>query len=227
MQGSQALQSAISNLPLPLAQALRRAVNAKSPQEQHNGAYYFFESALKLSATAQLGVYFSLAAPHGPLNSLVDNLTRPSVGHWLALLRETAAYLATRPDSALLPLAGVHDRLTRKQSLPAVKTFLEFAARAADKQEGRSALRVLDFFDAVVAYRNQELGHGAMRERAFYAEAAPLLLEAALEAVNALRPVSDLQFVVARDVVDPRTQKASRRFDVLRGDGLHLPLGAH
>ena len=63
-----------------------------------------------------------------------------------------------------------------------------------------------------------------MRERAFYAEAAPLLLEAALEAVNALRPVGDLQFVVARDVVDPRTQKASRRFDVLRGDGLHLPL---
>ncbi|CAG1000407.1 Serine/threonine-protein kinase PknB [Planctomycetaceae bacterium] len=139
-------------------------------------------------------------------------------------MRETAAYLATRQDSALLPLAGVHDRLTRKQSLPAVKTFLEFAARVADKQEGRSALRVLDLFDAVVAYRNQELGHGAMRERAFYAEAAPLLLEAALEAVNALRPVGDLQFVVARDVVDPRTQKASRRFDILRGDGLHLPL---
>ncbi len=224
MQDTQQLQSAITHYPLPLAQALRRAVNAKSPQEQHNGAYYFFESALKLSASAQLGVYFSLGCPHGPLNQLIENLTRPSVGHWLALLRECSAYLATRQDSGLLPLQGVNERLTRKQPMPAVKAFLEFAARVSDKQEGRQSFKVLDFFDAVVSYRNQELGHGAMRERAFYAEASPLLLEAALEAINTLRPVGDLQFVVARDVVDPRTQKASRRFDVLRGDGLHLPL---
>ncbi|MCC6150769.1 MAG: protein kinase [Planctomycetes bacterium] len=224
MAVTQQLQSAITNYPLPLAQALRRAVNAKSSQEQHNGAYYFFESALKLSASAQLGVYFSLGCPHGPLNQLIENLTRPSAGHWLALLRECSAYLATRQDSGLLPLHGVHERLTRKQGMPAVKAFLEFAARSADKQEGRHSFKVLDFFDAVVSYRNQELGHGAMRERGFYAEAAPLLLEAGLEAINALRPVGDLQFVVARDVVDPRTQKASRRFDVLRGDGLHLPL---
>jgi hypothetical protein len=141
MQDTQQLQSAISTFPLPLAQALRRAVNAKSTQEQHNGAYYFFESALKLSASAQLGVYFSLGCPHGPLNQLIENLTRPSVGHWLALLRETAAFLAARQDSALLPLQGVSERLTRKQAMPAVRAFLEFAARAGRAAKSTPAWR--------------------------------------------------------------------------------------
>ena len=222
------LSSAISHLPLPLAQTLRRAINAKSPQEQHNGAYYFFESALKLGASAQCGVYLSVDCPDAAANKLLDALTRPSVGQWLQLLRELSRVLGTRKDMALLPLAGMHERLTNKQAMPAAQAFLKFAAQSTGGQENRQQLRVLDVFDGIVAYRNQELGHGAQRERAFYSEAAPLLVDAVLEALEIAKPFGDLQLAVSRDVLDAGSQRAHRRYDILRGDGLHIPLeGSH
>ncbi|MBX3460696.1 MAG: protein kinase [Planctomycetes bacterium] len=220
------LSRAITLLPLPLAQTLRRAVNAKSPQEQHNGAYYFFESALKLAASAQVGVYLSVDCPDAQVNKLLESLTRPSVGQWLQLLREVSRVLGARKDMSLLPLSGAHERLTAKAPMPASQAFLKFAAQASGGTENRTQLRVLDVLDGIVAYRNQELGHGAQRERAFYAEAAPLLVAAVLEALETAKPFGDLQLAVARDVLEGASQKAKRRYEILRGDGLHLPLEA-
>ncbi len=42
MFDAHALSAELPRLPLPLAQTLRRALNAKSPQEAHTAAYYFF-----------------------------------------------------------------------------------------------------------------------------------------------------------------------------------------
>ena len=39
-------------LPLPLAQLYRRAHNAKTPLDRHLTAYYLWEAALKLLASA-------------------------------------------------------------------------------------------------------------------------------------------------------------------------------
>ena len=63
MLDSEQITAAYAELPLPLAQTLRRAVNAKSASDQHLGAYYFFESTLKLAAAAQIAAY---AAHRGP-----------------------------------------------------------------------------------------------------------------------------------------------------------------
>ncbi len=218
------LSAEVARLPLPLAQTLRRALNAKSPQEAHTAAYYFFECGLKLSASAQIGVYVSLGCPDPKLNELIENITRASTGHWLAILREVSGFLARRPDKSLLPLSDVNERLARKEPRPAARAFLDFVARITEKPDGRKSLTCLDLFDAIVSYRNQELGHGAMRTREFYAEAAPLIAEAALEAFNALKPTGELQLSVARDTVDHRSGRAQRMYQRLAGDGIQAPV---
>ncbi|MBP9890338.1 MAG: protein kinase [Planctomycetes bacterium] len=218
------LSADIARLPLPLAQTLRRALNAKSPQEAHTAAYYFFECALKLSASAQIGVYVALGCESAQLNELIENITRASTGHWLAILREVSAYLAKRPDKSLVPLADVSERLTKKEPRPAARAFLDFVVKLTEKPDGRKSLSCLDVFDNIVSYRNQELGHGAQRTRDFYAEAAPLIVDAAVEAVNALRPLGELQLAVARDVVDHKTSRAARLYQRLAGDGIQAPV---
>ncbi len=223
MFDAHALSAELPRLPLPLAQTLRRALNAKSPQEAHTAAYYFFESALKLSTAAQVGVYVQLGASDAALNELLENLTRASTGHWLAMLRELSAHHAKRSDKSLVPLSDVSDRLTKKEPRPAARAFLDFAAKLAEKPDGRKSLSVLDFFDTVVSYRNQELGHGAQRTREFYAEAAPLVLNATIEALNALRPLGDMQLAVAREVLDPKGNVA-RIYQRLAGDGVQAPV---
>lgn len=223
MFDAHALSAELPRLPLPLAQTLRRALNAKSPQEAHTAAYYFFESALKLSTAAQVGVYVQLGAGDAALNELLENLTRASTGHWLAMLRELSAHHAKRSDKSLVPLADVSERLTKKEPRPAARAFLDFATKLAEKPDGRKSLSVLDFFDTVVSYRNQELGHGAQRSREFYAEAAPLVLNATIEALNALRPLGELQLAVSREVIDPKGNVA-RIYQRLSGDGVQAPV---
>jgi WD40 repeat protein/serine/threonine protein kinase/tetratricopeptide (TPR) repeat protein len=223
MFDAHALSAELPRLPLPLAQTLRRALNAKSPQEAHTAAYYFFESALKLSTAAQVGVYVQLGAGDAPLNELLENLTRASTGHWLAMLRELSAHHAKRSDKSLVPLADVSERLTKKEPRPAARAFLDFAAKLAEKPDGRKSLSVLDFFDTVVSYRNQELGHGAQRTREFYAEAAPLILNATIEAISVLRPLGELQLAVSREVIDPKGN-AARIYQRLAGDGVQAPV---
>lgn len=218
------LSADIARLPLPLAQTLRRALNAKSPQEAHTAAYYFFECALKLSASAQIGVYVALGCQDAQLNELIENITRASTGHWLAILREVSSHLSKRADKSLVPLADVSERLTRKEPRPAARAFLDFVGKITEKPDGRKSLSCLDVFDIIVNYRNQELGHGAQRTRDFYAEAAPLIIDAAVEAVNALRPLGELQLAVARDVVDHRTGRAQRMYQRLAGDGIQAPV---
>ncbi len=213
----------LQRLPLPLAQTLRRALNAKSPEGSHLAAYYFFESMLKLASAAQISVYLEVDGKDPHLNTLLESIARPSVGHWLGIWRETAARLAARPDAALIPLAGLHGRLTARAPRPWAAAFLQFAAGARGETDNRSSVTLLDLFDAIVAYRNNELGHGGQRTAAFYAQAAPLLIEAVSEAVRELEPFGELALCVARDVADVRTGATLRRYDQLRGDGVHVP----
>ncbi|MFC1853421.1 hypothetical protein ACFL27_24760 [candidate division CSSED10-310 bacterium] len=47
----------INKLPLPIAQVIRRAINAKSAVDRHHLAFFAGEAMLKLAASARVGVY--------------------------------------------------------------------------------------------------------------------------------------------------------------------------
>ncbi|KAF0245650.1 MAG: protein kinase family [Planctomycetota bacterium] len=127
-------------------------------------------------------------------------------------------FIAKRGDAALLPLAGVHARLKERALLPAATAFLQRAAEAGAARQGKTT--PLEFFEALVTYRNQELGHGSQREAAFYDSCGALILSAVIEVIELVRPFADLQLGLSRDVPVDVTGETVRRFMVLKGDGL-------
>jgi hypothetical protein len=114
----------VRELPLPLAQLLRRAYNAKTALDRHHHAYYLAEDILKLAACLRVGAALGAGLePGSPLARTLEQLCLPSIGHWVGFLREATEYLKGRPDAALLPLGDLHDELLRPAALPAVRAF--------------------------------------------------------------------------------------------------------
>jgi len=67
-------------LPLPLARLYRRAHNAKSPFDRHQAAYFLWEAALRLLASAAV-ITFAEHPEHDPdLVEALRKLARPSLG---------------------------------------------------------------------------------------------------------------------------------------------------
>ncbi|MCC6151782.1 MAG: serine/threonine protein kinase [Planctomycetes bacterium] len=209
-------------LPWPLANALKRAHNDKTAQGRHNAAYYFFEASLKMAACAQVGSYLALCASDPKLDEELKSLAKASAGSWLQMLNLFSAYIARRPDAALLPLSGVYKRLTEPIALPAARAFLD----RNETKLGQGRTTIMELFGALVAHRNDEMGHGAQRDGAFYEAAAPLILHAALESLDHLQPFGDLKLALSRDVAVERTGETARRFMLLEGDGLHTWMDA-
>jgi hypothetical protein len=132
------LAGSLSGLPLPIAHVVRRAINAKSAVDRHHLAYFAGEVALKLAASARVGVVLDRCLePGSPAARSLDSLALPSAGHWLGLLRDLSQVLAKRRDAGLLPLADEGAGLTaRRPEWQGVDAFLEAAvAEGALSQE--------------------------------------------------------------------------------------------
>ncbi|MCA9569535.1 MAG: serine/threonine protein kinase, partial [Myxococcales bacterium] len=168
------LSPPIEHLAVPLAQLLLRAQNGKSPLERHNCAYYLGEAAVKVvGATAVATWLHSEPPPDDPLWRRVELLARPSLGHWVAWIREVERALSP-------PILHIE--------VGATAAATRWAEQAIEREVlDRSALRSLrragplGFFEQLVRYRNEVIGHGAQRVSGFYEVVGPLLLDAVLE----------------------------------------------
>src|SRR5262249_31579169 len=98
----------IRRLPLPLAQLYRRAHNAKTPAERHHAAYYLGEASLKLLGAVPVVEYAELDDQDPELADRLQNLARPSLGHWWEFVRRLVPVLADRGDPGF---AAVRDLL--------------------------------------------------------------------------------------------------------------------
>jgi serine/threonine protein kinase len=152
-------------LPLPLAQLYRRAHNAQTAQERHLAAFYLWEAALKLLGCAAIVTYADRGERDPHLAERLQNLARPSLGHWWEFIRLLVPALADSGDGGFRAVREVvlgqsRDDLPHAAGLDAVLCeVLENAAGA------RSTVRVGELFDRLVRYRNRELGHGAAGQR--------------------------------------------------------------
>ncbi|MEZ4320487.1 MAG: protein kinase [Myxococcota bacterium] len=186
MDARRRLSQKLHELPLPIAQLVRRALNAKSGLERHHNAFYLAEASLKLAATVRIGVWLEhCLEPGGRVEQTLESLVMPSLGHWVGYLRTLDAALAERPDAGLLPLSDLAGQLSQPRDLPAAVAFAELAS-AAEVAPSDAARRIKKggtqaFFDTLVAYRNAVLGHGAQRATSFYDELGSALLEAYTE----------------------------------------------
>src|SRR5262245_51046426 len=95
-------------LPLPLAQLYSRAHGDKSARGRHDNAYFLFEALIKLTAAPAVAAYVEAIEAGGPRVEVIDQalgkLALPSLGHWVAMLRELARHFSAPPDAAGHPL---------------------------------------------------------------------------------------------------------------------------
>jgi serine/threonine-protein kinase len=187
-------------LPLPLAQLYRRAFNAKDARGRHDNTFYLFEALVKLAAAPLAAAYVRDLRAGGTrieaLDRLLAHLALPSLGQWVAMLRELARHFGGRPG----PLAHLWQQLdAQRRDLPAVLALYRRIKNGPDGQQaGDRSCSLLQLLDALVQYRNSVFGHGAGRFEAFYGqEMGPLLFPAA----NA---------VLAEHVLDPLGPPGSR-----------------
>jgi WD40 repeat protein/serine/threonine protein kinase len=171
-------------LPLPLAQLYSRAHNAKDARGRHDNSFYLFEAVVKLQAASAIAAYLQEAGRGGRVESidrLLTNLALPSLGQWLAMLRELARYFGERVDSGTHPLGRLWTQLTRpRNDMPDLLVLYCRIKNGPDGQPGGDrTCSVLQVLDAIVQYRNAVFGHGAGRLAEFYErEMGPLLFPA-------------------------------------------------
>jgi hypothetical protein len=91
-------------LPLPLAQLYRRAHNAQTPLDRHLTAFYLWEASLKLLGCGAVVAYAD-GPEHDPqLAERLQNLARPSLGHWWEFVRRLLPILAGAGAAGFAPL---------------------------------------------------------------------------------------------------------------------------
>ena len=175
-------------LPLPVAQLYSRAYNAKDARSRHDNCYYLFEVLIKLSACPLTACYVQEIRRGGQrvakLDQLLLQLAFPSLGQWMAILRETARHYGSLPDAASHPLGQMWGQLNRPQHDPsALAALYRRIKNGPDGQPaGDKSCTILQLFEALVQYRNGVVGHGAGRFESFYAnDMGPLLFPAVNE----------------------------------------------
>src|SRR4051812_2882606 len=88
----------LRRLPLPLAQLYSRAHNAKSPFDRHQAAYFLWEAALRLLASAAVITYAEHPTPDPDLDEALKKLARPA---WATGGRCSAAWSRSSPRPAM------------------------------------------------------------------------------------------------------------------------------
>ena len=181
-------ESLLQRLPLPLAQLYRRAHNAKNPLDRHLTAYYLWEASLKLLASSAVIEYAERGRPEPELAECLQNLARPTVGHWWEFARRLLPVLGDTGDGRFeaareLVLGRARDDLPRIAGLDAALT------QALEGRGGaRATVRLTELFDRLVRYRNREVGHGAAGQRPaeFYERMGRTLLAGLAELLGRL-----------------------------------------
>jgi WD40 repeat protein/serine/threonine protein kinase len=151
----------VRRLPLPLAQLYRRAHNAKTPLERHLTAFYLWEAALKLLGSAAVAAYARQGPADPELTERLQNLARPTLGHWWEFVRRLVPVLAEAGHEGF---AQVRELLLGRSRADFPRAAgLDAALRQAleGKPGARAAVRLAELFDRLVQYRNTVLAHAA------------------------------------------------------------------
>lgn len=159
-----------NELPYPLAVAFASAWNAVDPGERHTRALKAYEALLKYLAIPLVALSCLDERKDPSFRRQLHALAgRPSLGHWLATLRDLS-----RSSTGHDGLADLRAPLTDAKALRALDTLHELVPRMQPYKRPGS---LLDLFNVVVAYRNRSgEGHGGARGAADLEQAADLLL---------------------------------------------------
>jgi hypothetical protein len=136
---------------LPLAQLYGRAGNAKGPRARHDNAFYLCEALVKLASAVAIAGYLQQAQADQrrvpALDRILAQLAFPSLGQWVAMLRELSRHFGDCPGH---PLAPLWKQLTRpRDDLPPLLALFRRIKNGPDgKPGGDQSCTLLEVFDA-------------------------------------------------------------------------------
>jgi WD40 repeat protein/serine/threonine protein kinase len=198
-------ESLVQRLPLPLAKLVRRAQNAKTPLDRHQAAYYLWEASLKLLGSVAIIEYADLGDHDPKLVEMLQNLARPTVGHWWEFVRRLVPPLADSGDEGFarvreLIFGRSRDDLPRVAGLDAaIVAHLQQA-----KASARATVQLTELFHHLVEYRNKEAaGHGAIGMRpqgSFYDRMARSLFGGMTQLLDKLDVLAGRRLIYIGDV---------------------------
>jgi hypothetical protein len=88
----------VKRLPLPLAQCVRRAIDGKNALDRALGAYFIWEAGLKLLGVVAIVTYAEKGQSVPAIAEVLQDLKRPSLGHWWNFVRRLTPFLAELGD---------------------------------------------------------------------------------------------------------------------------------
>jgi hypothetical protein len=210
-------ESLLQRLPLPLAQLARRALNAKEPRDLYCNAFYLWEAGLKLLGCVAVITYASRPNPNPNIVEALQNLARPSLGHWRDFIRRLVPALAEVGVPGFAPLrdrlqAKARDDLPRAAGLNAALSELQDG-----KPTQRATVRMGELLDRLVWHRNQEIGHGAVGQRPaeLYERLGAALLSAAAEVFDKLDVLAGRRLLYIGEVEQKGGRWLVQRYELI------------
>ncbi len=200
-------ESLVPRLPLPLAKLYLRAHNTKNSFDRHQTAYYLWEATIRLLASAAVASYAERPGHDPDLDEPLRKLARPALGDWWGLIRRLVPILADSGDEGY---AAIRELIfgRARDDLPRIAELDVLLQETLGLSTGSGArVRLSEFLDRLVRYRNRELGHGAVahRPKEFHARMGQALLLGVSELLGRLDVLAGRRLVYIEEV---RLQKS-------------------
>ncbi len=197
--------------PTPIARLAERAQNDYAPERQHHNAYYLWELWTRLLCAVAVARYRTTKSLPA-LEECVQKLVQPSAGGVVAVIRSLTKHF---PDEAI-------SRHWAAPLTPGAERSYGWACKHGNHNRTNHPT-VGDLADAVTAYRNRNLGHGALQPTTFYREGAVALFAGFAETILAGIPALGGQFLAVDDVTEDAGERAGVVFDLLGSVKLRRP----
>lgn len=171
------LKALQTGVPYPVSKAFMSAFNAREDTDRHHRTIKAYEVLIKMLAIPCIAaVDQDGAADEEFARHIAPIGAKPSLGHWLAIMGH-AAELAHKHQLGRV----VRDDINRKLKSRTVRDAWKMLGRYLKKpnaEKRNGAVKLSDFLQDVVEYRNASEAHGPVASAAVRGEHADLLLSA-------------------------------------------------
>jgi len=207
------LRIARLDLPLPLEGLVYRALRAQSADHRHERLTIAFEATCRVIGSTLWAACRALSLRSPELDQVRGQMTRPSFGHWIAMIRATRALLAGRKEGVALALAPLLEGLQRPfAESTGVAALAEAIKAIPGKSISLGGRTVFDVVQQMPAYRNAVQSTHREVQAGLRATNAPIVLEGLLALWETVPPVGGCKVAV----IDALT----------RDDGWHVELAS-
>jgi len=202
MENYEFRQKILLNYPNPLALTYKRMDDQSledSPSQKHLLLGDLFEVVLKYCSSIAIGQYFKDKKLDAKINRQLQNLKRPSLGHWISFLRDILNYYHKSKYELLLP--ELYDFYNKKnKSLKASQECYKYIGELLETKKYGGILCGRDIFDLLTTYRNKTRGHGATSRSREYRERVRYIQPALEENLRELEFITGFKLVYVKEI---------------------------